>query len=133
MPERPSFGRFVDLHKDLLEFRKRLAELKLEARTTTSSDEEAKFAFAGMADVAEVFYQRFRQLSGPRQLAEELERPDMRNALQSVLRGRPWLQPITAPDTFVIGLKKAKRISLSAKVAAIVSLWHSAKQMDTKL
>jgi hypothetical protein len=132
LPGRSSFGRFVDIHKEILEFRKRLVTLKLETRTDIRADQEAELAFSGMADVAEVFCQRFRQFSGPRQLADELERPDIKNAIQSVREGQPWLQPIVAPDTFVIGLKRAPRLSLSAKVAAIVSLWHSAQQTDIK-
>ena len=68
LPERPSFGRFVDLDSDLAEFRRRLAKLSLEARLHKGADGEAKLAFSGMADVAEVFYQRFRQFCGPRQL-----------------------------------------------------------------
>ena len=55
----------------------------------------------------------------------------MRNAIQSVLNGKPWLQPIISPDTFVIGLKRAKRLTLSARVAATVSLWHSSQETGT--
>lgn len=128
VPKKSSFGRFIDLDADIAQFRRRLVTLKLETRTEPSATDEARLAFSGMADVAEVFYQRFCQIGDPRQLGEELQKPEMKKAIQSVLKGEPWLERIEAPDTFILGLKKAQRLSLSARIAAIVSLWHSANK-----
>jgi hypothetical protein len=127
LPGNSSFGRSVELSADIAEFRKRLKSLNLGAIIESTANEEARLAFSGMADVAEVFYQKFRKIDEPRQLSDELERPKMKRAIQSVLRGQPWLETIDAPDTFILGLKKAPRLSLSAKLAAIVSLWHTEK------
>jgi hypothetical protein len=130
VPGKTSFGRFIDIEADISEFRGKLRGLKLEARTEPKANGEARLAFSGMADVAEVFFHRFRQCGGPRQLAVELEKPEMKNAIRSVLAGKPWLHPITAPDTFILGIKQEPHLTLSAKLAAIVSLWHSARQSD---
>ena len=133
VPGKYSFGRFIDVDKDLLLFRRKIAAIGLKVKTEPNANEEAKLAFAGMADVAEVFYQKFRQVGEPRDLRSEFEKPEMKKAIESVLGGVPWLEPIEAPDTFILALKREGRLSLSTKLAAIVSLWHSAKKETSNI
>ncbi len=126
--EAASFGKVIDLNKDIEEFRARILKLPGSLRPEENAEREALVAFSGMAAIAEAFYKRFRHFAKPRDLSAELKKAKMKDALKSVIRGEPWLEPITAPDTFILGLKRERSLTLSARIAAIVSLWHSANR-----
>jgi hypothetical protein len=126
VPDRDSFGHNFTIGREIVEFDKRLASLDPKVVIDSNAHREAEMSFAGMARIAEVFFKKFRQFGDPRQLDAELHAPYMEGALNSVSAGRPWLGYIKSPDTFILGLKKCPQLNLASRLAAIVSLWHSA-------
>lgn len=129
VPKEFSFGRSIDVEAEIREFRKRLLALGLNIPIKPEAKDDARLSFAGMADIVEEFYQYFQNNFGaPRQLDEELDKPEMKRAIQTVSAGQPWLERIDEPETFILGLKQIPRPTLSTQLAAIVSLWHTANK-----
>jgi hypothetical protein len=127
LPNRSTFSN-IDIDGDIEEFCAHLRARGLPFSEEAKNRREARTAFCGMAQVAEAFCRRFRQIAPARDLATELKHPEIIAAVSSVKRGRPWSAVIDSPDVFILALGKERRLNLAARMAAIISLWNSAVQ-----
>jgi hypothetical protein len=129
-PGRDTFPSNIDLPSEIAEFRSRLESvLGLEIRITTAPRcfDEAADLFRHMAPAVESFYRRFRQLGPAKDIVAELGDPAIKAAVAAVMNGKVFQDRISAPDTFILALSKEKHhLRLSNRLAAIISLWHSA-------
>ena len=88
---------------------------------------EAYSAFAGISTILESLHQFYRKQHRLADLKRSFKAASFKQMLDSILAGRVWLEPITRPDTLILGLKREEnKLTFEARMAAILSLWNSA-------
>jgi len=118
----------VDVWNDMDRFRRVLRRLNISKTSTRQMEEAAIAGFFALKPGIELLHRRFSQAGPPKDLNKELGNPEILLMIDTILKGRVWSQPIQSPDNLIIALKKRKKeLTLAARLAAIMSLWHTVK------
>jgi hypothetical protein len=126
-PRRHSFPRNVRLRDDVKEFVEFLRSHGQLWSMQPGIQDEACAVFERVRKIVEFYHARFRLTSPMNNLVADWSSRTLRKQLETVLSGAVCLDPIHAPVSFVLALKKhEKRLTLSSRLAAIFSLWHTA-------
>lgn len=130
----------ISLRQEIAEFREKVKSLGLAldvpGQSTESVDSATILATQIFAPIVEYFHSRFRLGGKHKNLQAELTSKELLKHLDTVLQGTIVTDRISAPDTFLLALKKVQRetgeLPLRVRIAAILSLWHSSTRFTSK-
>ncbi len=124
---RKTFPNAMPVKADIDEFIGKLTTLDLRTPNSMGLKDEASAAFQGVARVLEMLHRSYSERVPMKKLGHELRKKGMKEAIENVLQGKIFLNPIRNPETFILGLKKEERhMTFQARMAAIMTLWHTA-------
>ena len=129
------FPTALALREEIADFRQGLELHNLPqdipGRSRRQADDETIFAFEVLAPIVVLYHNLFCQQGPARNLTKALASPVLREHIATILRGQVITERIPSPDTFLLALKKHQstlggELQLSVRLAAILSLWHTA-------
>jgi len=126
-----SFPVKMDLDSDLEFFNSYLNKQQFSYVQSEEYDREALLIFKGVKHVVEICHRTYQERKD-RVLRKVITNPDnTRKAIKDVFDGKVFTTaPISHPVSFILTLKEEsfrRKLPISSRIAAILSLWHTAK------
>lgn len=126
------FPEQINVHNELDEFRKKLVNLKLQNINHVRLNVTAESSFNNYSNIINILHSAFSKQLKVNDLSIELNNRNLKKAISTVLEGQIYTSTIEDPDLFILALKKEKSpINFSIRMAAIISLWHTAMIEDS--
>ena len=122
----------IDFDAELKAF-KRVASrtgTKLDSRCIRGDDLPA--AYKSASEALAVYHRAYRRKFEPKILADRMSSQNIQRAVKTILRGEVWRDEVPDPDTFILALGAKPDLSFASRIAAILTLWHTAVMQEAR-
>lgn len=116
----------LDLDAEFDDFYKMVRSRGYRIKKTLIDGNGLQRSYSLLSQAAGVFHKAYKRKCPPFDLKQQLKSTETTNAVQSVMSGVVWYERLSDPTTFILALKKRGNLPFSARIAAILTLWHTA-------
>jgi hypothetical protein len=121
------FPKSLNIDSEFRAFRAVMNKLSLKVHDWEEGEAESRELLPNVTALIKWFHSEFSKYGEPNDLAQKLSGKQIVAAYNTVRRGEIWTDRINEPEYFILKLKKnAGRLDFRARIAAILSLWHTA-------